>query len=192
MKKSVDRRIAKLAEQLEVAQIDRDIIRQIMEGGEAFGKSAGSAEIAEWFRGAMIRMNKLLDMAKRKAVREGCACHLTGQKLRICEKIVRENKSLEERIKAVNAKNYICGTLTMNDNGEIIACARPDDRYYRHCVCLPKAQKPLSITYCYCCGGHIKYHLQIALGHKLDGGVVTSPLSTGGKSPCTFSFRILA
>jgi len=39
MKKSADRRIVKLAEQLEVAKIDREKIDQIMEGGETIIKS---------------------------------------------------------------------------------------------------------------------------------------------------------
>lgn len=191
MKKSVDRRVAKLAEQLEMAKIDQKIIDQIMEGGEDIRGKSGLEEKADWFRGAMLKMDELLDIETRKAVREGCACHLGGIKSRTCTKIAQENESLEERIKAVSAKKYICGSVTLKENGEIIACADPDDRYYRKCVCLPEVKKPLPITYCYCCGGHIKHHLQVALGHELEGTVVASPLSSGGKYPCTFSFRII-
>lgn len=47
-----------------------------------------------------------------------------------------------------------------------------------------------SITYCYCCGGHIKHHLQIALGRSLVLKVRSSALSSGHKRPCSFLFTI--
>lgn len=190
MKKYKYSRIGTLAEQLEIAKIDQKIIDQIMEGGEDIRKKPSLEEKTDWFRRAMIKMDKLLDIETRIAVREGCACHLGGQKARACQKIVQENESLEERIKAVSGKKYICGSVIMKANGEIIACGNTDERYYRKCVCLPEAKEPLPITYCYCCGGHVKHHLQTALGRKLDGTVIASPLSSGGKKPCTFSFRI--
>ncbi len=183
-------RIGKLAKQLEIAKIDRAIFDQIMEGGEEVRKKPSLEEKTDWFRGAMVKMDVLLDIETRKAVREGCACYLGGQKSRACKKIVQENESLEERIKAVNNLKYICGSVTMKPNGDIIACGDTDIRYYRKCVCLPEAKEPLSITYCYCCGGHVKHHLQTALGRKLEGTVIASALSSGGKKPCTFRFRI--
>lgn len=190
MKKYKYDRIGILAEQLEIAGINHQIINRIMEGGEEIHTKPGPEEKADWFRGAMIKMDKLLDIDTRKTIREGCACHMGGQKARACMKIVQENETLEERINAVSAKKYICGSVTLKEDGEIIACAEPGDRYYGKCVCLPGAKEPISITYCYCCGGHIKHHLQNALGCKLDGTVIASPLSSGGKYPCTFSFRV--
>jgi hypothetical protein len=190
MKKSTDSRVVRLTEQLEIAKIDREIISQIMEGGEEINKTAKLEEIADWFRGAMIKMDELLDEETRNAVRERCACCLTSRKVKTCMKIAQENTSLEEKIKAISDKKYICGSVTMTDNGDILACG-DEERYRNKCVCLPETKKPLSITYCYCCGGHIKHHMQIALGRKLDCTVVASPLSSGGKYPCTFRFRII-
>jgi hypothetical protein len=62
------------------------------------------------------------------------------------------------------------------------------DRY--RCACLPGADRPVPVTYCFCCGGHVKYHLQISLGRELDYDIRSTALSSGGKFPCTFSFRI--
>jgi hypothetical protein len=36
-----------------------------MEGGEPIGKSAQPEKIAEWFRGAMMKMDQLLDKEVR-------------------------------------------------------------------------------------------------------------------------------
>jgi len=141
-------------------------------------------------RGTMIRMNKLLNSETRNAIREACACCLGGQRLKISKGIAKENESLEERIKAANEARNVFGSVTMMKNGEILVRFAPEGLDQYRCVCLPKARKPLPITYCYCCGGHIKHHLQIALGRGLDCTVCSSALSSGGKNPCTFSFRI--
>ncbi len=41
------------------------------------------------------------------------------------------------------------------------------------------------------CGGHVKHHLQIALGRDVESAVRSSALSSGGKRPCAFSFRFV-
>ena len=184
-------RIGKLAEQLEIAGIDEKITNQIMEGGEDILRKTSPEKKADWLRGAMLRMNKLLDSQTRKAVREGCACCLGGQRLKISKRIVEENESLEERVKAANEASLVFGdSVKMLENGEIQVRFFPEGLEQYRCVCLPQAKEPLPITYCYCCGGHVKHHLQTALGRDLDCTVRSSALSSGGKKPCTFSFRI--
>jgi len=182
-------RIKELAQRLKEAGIDRRTIDQIMEGGEDIRRSTKPEKKAEWMRGAMIGMNRLLDRQTRNRVREACACCLGGRRLKISRAIAQENETLQNRIKAANEASYV-GSVSMGENGEILVRFAPEglDRY--RCVCLPRAQKPLPITYCYCCGGHVKHHLQIALGRSLDCTVLSSALSSGGRRPCTFRFTI--
>lgn len=190
MKKYEYARIGRLAEQLEAARVDREIIDQIMDGGEDILRKTSAGKKADWMREAMTRMNKLLDIQTRKAVRESCACCLGGKRLKISREIARDNASLEERIKAANEANYV-GSLTKMDNGEIRVQFDMQKKAPYRCYCLSQAEEPLPITYCFCCGGHVKHHLQIALGQKLDCTTLSSALSSGGKKPCTFSFRII-
>ena len=111
--------------------------------------------------------------------------------MKISKGIAKENESLDERIKAANEATFVFGhSVTMMENGEILVSFAVEGVDHYRCYCLPKAEKPLPITYCYCCGGHVKHHLQIALGRDLDCTVRSSALSSGGKKPCTFSFRI--
>ena len=72
----------------------------------------------------------------------------------------------------------------------MLVCFAPEGQEHYRCVCLPKAREPLPVTYCYCCEGHVKHHLQAALGRKLAGVVRSSALSSGGAKPCTFLFTI--
>lgn len=140
---------------------------------------------------AMLRMDNLLDRETRYAVREACACCLGGKRLKIAKGISRANENLEDRIKAANEARYVFGhSVTMMEDGRILVCFWPEGLTEYRCVCLPKAKEPLSITYCYCCGGHVKHHLQIALGQKLACKVRFSAVSSGGKKPCTFIFSM--
>ncbi len=183
-------RITRMAEQLQVAKVDKEIIDQIMEGGEGVLRKTSPEKKADWMRGAMQRMNKFLDVKTRKTVREGCACCLGGKRLKTSQAIAKENKTLEDRIKAANKAHYV-GSVKMQENGEILAQFDTQKSAPYHCYCLPQAKEPLPITYCFCCGGHVKHHLQIALGRKLDCTTRSSALSSGGKFTCTFSFKII-
>ena len=187
MKKYEYGRIEKLSQSLEEADIGQEIVEQIMEGGEGILKGAKPEKKAEWFKGAMHRMDELLDREIRYAVREACACCLGGRRLKTVKDIARENETLEDRIQAANEAKFIFGnSVTLREDGRFLVCFSPDGLPQYRCVCLPKAKKPLSITYCYCCGGHVKHHLQIALGRELKCKVRSSALSSGGKKPCTF------
>ena len=182
-------RIEVLATQLGKAGIKREITDKIMEGGKEILRKTSPEKKADWMRGAMLRMNKLLPMTTRKAVREGCACCLGGKRLKTSKTIASENATLEERIKAANAANYV-GSITLQPDGEIVARFDLQKQPPYRCYCLPKAQQPLPITYCFCCGGHVKHHLQIALGRELDCTTISSALSSGWQKPCTFGFKI--
>jgi hypothetical protein len=46
--------------------------------------------------------------------------------------------------------------------------------------------KAMSKTYCYCCGNHVKHHLETVLGKKLDVEIITSALMSMGKKSCRF------
>jgi hypothetical protein len=192
MKNYEYRHIGKLSEQLEIAGVNRDIIDQIMEGGEEILKKTSPEKKADWLRIAMIRMDNLLDLPTRKAVREGCACRTGKQISKVSQGIAKDNATLEDRIAAAN-KTFMAfgGGVWMQDNSEIIVRFGPKGPEGYRCSCLPKAEKPLSVTYCYCCGGHIKHHFQISLGLKLEATPRGTALSTGGEKPCTFSLKIV-
>jgi len=185
-------RISELAQNLEKAGIDQSIIDQIMKDGETIRKGTTSEKKAEWMKGAMSRMDKLLDSQTRHSVREACACCLGGTRLKIAKDIAKQNESLEDRIQAANKANLVFGnSVTLQEDRQILVRFAPEGLPHYGCHCLPKAKEPISITYCYCCGGHIKHHLQIALGRKLECKVRSSALSSGGKKPCSFLFRMI-
>jgi hypothetical protein len=184
-------RIARLAQSLANAGIAGDLVEQIMDGGETIRKTTLPEIKADWMREAMQRMDQLLDSETRFSVREACACCLGGKRQELAKKIAQQYVGLEDRIKAANETKYIFGDqVILLEDGKIRVRFSPEGLDYYRCVCLPKAREPLSITYCYCCGGHVKHHLQIALGRELTCQALSSAVSSGGKKPCTFLFTV--
>lgn len=192
MKKYEYGRIGRLAEKLSEASVDPALIDQIMEGGESIRRGAKPEKKADWMRDAMKRMNRLLDPQTRHAVRESCACCLGGKRLKLSKEIAKNLTSLEARIDAADRTPFVFGDSVQKDeNGKIVVRFFPEGNTQFRCVCLPQAKEPLPITYCYCCGGHIKHHLQIALEKKLSCEARSSALSSGGKKNCVFEFTIV-
>jgi hypothetical protein len=184
--------IAELAKNLEKNNISKDIIERVMEGGEKIKKTATPQARAEWMKGAMIKLQKSLDVETCKTVREGCACCLGGKRDKLAKAIAQENETLEDRIKAANGTNNVFGhSVEMMKDGKVKVQFFPEGLESYHCPCNSKAHMTMPIAYCYCCGGHVKHHLQNALGRKLDCTTVHTARSTGGKKPCTFTFEIL-
>lgn len=184
-------RIQRLAESLTKRGVADEVATEILTGGAEIRKNAKPEVKAKWFQLAMERMDDLLDAETRQAVREGCACCLGGKRLQLSKSIAREHATLGERIVAANATPFVFGhSVTLQPDGRIRVSFFPEGHEQYHCVCLTKAKEPVSVTYCYCCAGHVKHHLQIALDRKLSATVHSSALSSGGTEPCTFLFRI--
>jgi len=185
-------RIRVLAASLADAGVCTETAARILEGGDRIGRNATPEKKAEWMAEAMRRMDALIDEPTRHAVRERCACCLGGKRLQVSKSIARDHESLEERIRAANDARFVFGhSVSLTESGEVLVRFAPEGEPHYRCVCLPKAQEPISITYCYCCGGHVKHHLQIALGRKMDVTVRSSALASGGTQPCSFLFRFV-
>jgi hypothetical protein len=186
------RMISELAKNLEKCNIKKDIIGRVMEGGEKIGKKATPEARAEWMKGAMMKMQKALDLETCKTVREGCACCLGGKRDILAKAIAKDNQTLKDRVKAANETPHLFGhSVELMKDGKIKVQFFPEGLESYHCPCNSKAQMTMPIAYCFCCGGHVKHHLQNALGRKLDCTTVYTARSTGGKKPCTFSFKLL-
>lgn len=183
-------RIRVLAQKLDEFGVPADVAKSIMEGGEGIRSTDKPGKKAGWMKSAMDRMDALLDEGTRKAVRQACACCLGGKRLTVSKAIAREHETLEDRIAACNEARFVFGhSVVAEPDGAVVVSFQPPGRPAYRCVCLPAAPGPVSVTYCYCCGGHVRHHLQTALGQTLECTVRSSALSSGGKEPCTFALR---
>jgi hypothetical protein len=185
-------KIEKLYNSLIKHGVSANIINEIVDGGKEIGKTTKPEKKAEWFRNAMDKMDRLLPEDKCRAIREDCACCLGGEKQKLTRRIVKDNNSLEDRIAVANKTWLVFGKgVKREDDGTLTVTFFDEGLEAYNCVCLRKTIAPISGTYCFCCGGHIKYHLQNALDLKLSCRLISSALSSGGKLNCKFSYTII-
>jgi hypothetical protein len=161
-----------------------------MQEGESIRANLSPRKKAEWLRNAMERMEDL-PPELRKSIREGCSCCLGGKRGQLSKAIGRQYSTLSERVAAANRTPFVFGhTVTQTEDDTFEVQFQPDGWEMYRCPCLPHAEpRPFPVTYCQCCGGHVKHHLQQAIGLKLDCSVVHTALTSAGKQPCVFSLR---
>jgi hypothetical protein len=105
-------------------------------------------------------------------------------------------KTVEERLKLfdeLNASYKVPCSLNEDGTLSIYFCIIEGDK--TKCICRQKpkdvAMKDVSLTFCACCGGHLRFTYQLALGVRLRLiEVVSSALNSGGEKRCEFLFEI--
>lgn len=185
-------RIRVLNAALRRADLPEEVCDRVLEGGHELTEHSPPAVRAAWMAGAMARMDGLLDEPTRRSVRERCSCCLGGKRGEISRQIGRDGGSLEDRVAAANRAKLVFGhAVSLQPDGRIQVRFMPDGMERYRCPCQPGATEPMSITYCFCCGGHVKHHLQRALGRSLEITVQSSALASGGAQPCRFLARLV-
>jgi hypothetical protein len=170
--------------------VDETVRKRIMESGELVKNSDSFEEKAAWFYNAMNVMDELIaDNNLKQNIREGCACVLGGWRHKFFKEVNKKYSTTEERIKAVNDEHHILGhEIKIEGKGRYIIYFWEEPLTEPKCSCFGKIKfdKEWSETYCYCCGGHVKHHLQTVLGKKVKVKIVSSLLCSQGEKNCIF------
>jgi hypothetical protein len=169
-------------------KIDDNIRKKIMKSGELVKKTSKNEIRAEWFFNAMNVMNELLDEDTKKKVREDCACCLEGKRQKLCKDVNKKYKTPNERTQAINDTHYVFGHEIKTIGKNKYEVTFFDEKIpEKRCSCLKIIMdKQMPKTYCYCCGGHVKHHLETVLGKNLNVECIDSALSSMGKKSCRF------
>jgi len=109
-----------------------------------------------------------------------------------------KNKTLEERIALFSEidTSHKVNSIRLNEDGTITFIMGNDGKKGDwSCPCHPiKMLKPYNfpLTYCGCCGAHVKYTHEFALGVTLRlKKIVSSKANSDGEKPCEFVFEII-
>jgi hypothetical protein len=141
------------------------------------------------------QMDNLLSKDQILSVMEEQGCNKNEPTAEFMLKL--KDKPIEERIKILNAMDINESARgILNDDGTLsIFWDFWENGKYR-CVCpiINKLSKPttVSLTYCGCCSGHVKYGFENSLGVKLRLiETVSSPISSNGEKQCEHLFEII-
>jgi hypothetical protein len=183
-----DGKMEDLNQSLKKHGISGNIRKKIMKHGEQIKKTSKKEEKAEWFFNAMNVMDELLDEESKKKIREDCACCLEGKRHKLCKEVNKKYETPEEKIKAINETHFVFGhEIKSTGKGKYEVTFFDEAIPEKRCSCLKLIMnKEMSKTYCYCCGGHVKHHLETVLGKKLNVEMIASALTSMGKKSCRF------
>jgi hypothetical protein len=145
------------------------------------------------------QMDKLLTPEQCLSIMEQQGCCKTGKsdEANRAFGLKYAEKTIEEKINLLSKANipYSVPCQLNNDDTLTVFWGSGEEGNYQ-CVCygIKKLTEPVKIsrTYCGCCGGHVRHHLQNALGVGLRlKKIVSSPNSSNGKKRCEFLFEII-
>ncbi len=174
-------------------QIDGKVTASIMDGYETITDKAKKETRAAFFIEAMRRMETLMAIETCHAIRDACACSKGGWRLKAVQQLAKDyaGRSLEEKLQALSQITHM-GKPVLNADATITARIGEEGGFECPCPVFQGVdlKEPVSITYCYCCAGHFRYHYQIALGKRLiTKTVLSSALESRREKPCRFVFE---
>ena len=175
--------------------LDKGIPTEVM---ERFVFSESEEETPEEKIEFAAQMDNLLTKEQILSIMEEQGCEKYEHEPHYSELMLKLNgKSIDERIDILNAMDINkTAHYRINDDGTLSAFAdhTRNGKYICCCPIIHKLTKPatVSLTYCGCCSGHLKYHSEKALGVKLRLiEIVSSPISSNGEKYCEHRFAII-
>lgn len=164
--------------------------KEVMKGSEMITADSTAREIAEWLKGAMERLDALVDEEARIRIMEplGYHCADGGYPRRWIDEAIEERKKYKNEDEFIEAKAEEWGFVREGDVlYNTIFTATPDVR----CVCMGKglpAEEKMSRTYCFCSRGLAKRYWEEVLGRPVKVELIHSAISGAGK--CTFAIYL--
>lgn len=153
-----------------------------------------------FFAQALDVMNDNLPPEAVQEILEANACCKIGARLKNSKEFARThaNLSISERLAQISARPQLnMGSAELDENGHLVVHAvayHPGPKFECACPTVSKVKRdaPIPREYCYCCGGHFKFHYEIMLDAKLKlAEIVSSPHDTDGEESCVFRYAFV-
>ncbi len=190
----------KFIETLDEFEIKKEIVDELCCGFGKLSSKASKKIKYSFFRQALEVMNAKLPSETVQKILEANACCKSGARLKNSKEFARIHTKLSilDRLKLISARPYLnMGSAELDENGYLVVYAvayHPGEKFECACPTVSKIKydAPIPREYCYCCGGHFKFHYEIMLEAKLKlVEIVSSPHDTDGENPCVFRYEFI-
>lgn len=182
-------RLAGLKTKLSKHNVDERIAREIIGNGDLVDVT--------------IRMGKMLNPETVCEILDASACGTSKRELDGIKEI--EAETLKKKIGGLAHLQDFHSEwdVSLNDDGTLTGGWAIGEKGAFACVCsapvdkqtkvsdLVRENRKMPLTYCLCCAGHCRQHLERLLGVRLKSReVLSSPINSDGHKPCLFLFDI--
>lgn len=190
----------KFRETLDAFEVKKEIIDEIYCGFGILCSKTSKKIKSEFFTQALEVMNEKLPPEDVQEILEANACCKSGVRLKNSKEFAKThaNLSISKRLELISARPHLnMGSAELDENGYLVVHAvayHPGEKFECACPTVSKVKRddPIPREYCYCCGGHFKFHYEIMLDAKLRlAEIVSSPHDTDGEKPCVFRYEFI-
>jgi hypothetical protein len=171
------------------------IAQKVMEGSEQITKKTDKKKVAEWIKGAMKKLDALVDEGTRVQIMQNCGYNCAEVNRKTIERAKarrKKYKSLDEFLKAEQQKP-MKGTRLVRE-GSVLHQFYTPQTFTRpmRCYCsllrgLPPEEK-ISITYCSCSKGFVEKFWESVLEKPVKVDLIHSAVS--GTKECKFTIHM--
>ena len=157
------------------------------------------------------RMENTLDSGVMQEILDSHACSGGKEYCNRLKKTGKEiaDKTLSEKIAHVNGISSDSETIVLNDDNTISVKWSYDNNGKYKCLCPAAVKKGVRVSdiasgnndavncvmplsYCYCCAGSGRRHLQLQLGVELKTKeIISTPINSKGENPCEIVYEIV-
>lgn len=156
----------KFREILDDFHVGQEIIDDMYRGFDKLVSKTNKKIKSAFFTQALDVMKEKLPSEKVQEIIEANACCKSGARDRNSREFAKTNAGLEmvDKLKLISARPYLnMGSADLDENGFLIVHAvsyHPKEKFVCACPTVSKIKHDRAIPreYCYCCGGHFKYH----------------------------------
>jgi predicted hydrocarbon binding protein len=172
-----------------------EVSKKVMEGSEDVTEKTDKKKVALWTKGAMERLDSLVDEKTRIQIMNNCGSNCAEINKRVIQKAIKRRKkfkTIEEFLKAEQEKPQK-GTKIVKEGNQMFHIYTPQSfTHPMRCYCgliraLPK-DTTMSKTYCRCSEGFIKKYWETIMEKPVKVELIESAIS--GASECKFAVQL--
>lgn len=169
--------------------------KKVMEGSEGITEKTDKLKMAEWVRGAMERLDAMVDEETKIQIMENCGRNCADVNKKVIERAKARRKKFKSTDQFLEAeqKKPMTGTRLVKEGNMLYQFYTPRSftRPMR-CYCgllrgLPD-EKTVSKTYCHCSKGFVKKFWESVLEKPVKVDLIQSAVS--GADECKFAIHL--
>jgi len=168
-----------------------EVMRKIMEGSKSVFEKTDAKTKARWMKGAMERLDKLVDEETKLTIMENCGYNCAKMNKGAIEEAVARRKEFKTANEFLEAeqKSPTKGTRLVRE-GDVLYQYYTPQSYGVRCYCemVAAAEGEVSPTYCHCSKGFVKTLWEAVLEKPVEVEFIQSAIS--GANECKFAVRI--
>jgi len=169
----------------------REVMKKVMEGSEEITEKTDRKEKANWMKGAMERLDALVDEETRFEIMENCGykCSEINNKVIERAKARRKKYKTNDEFLEAEQRKPMKGTRFVREGNILYQYYTPKSfRVKCYCGMVQAAEGEISRTYCHCSKGFVKKLWEAVLERPLEVEFIQSVIS--GANECKFAIHL--